>query len=104
MSTAAVLRENVARNRRSRREAVVNIRMSLHSRELIDQAAESVGKTRTEFIVESARTHAIDVLLDKRLFTLGQEQYEAFVRALEAKPAPNEKLRKLMKAKASWER
>jgi uncharacterized protein (DUF1778 family) len=78
--------------------------MSRQSKELIDEAAEAVGKTRSEFMVESARTHAIDVLLDKRLFALGTEQYDAFLKALDAKPAPNEKLKKLMKSKAPWER
>jgi uncharacterized protein (DUF1778 family) len=78
--------------------------MSRQSRDLIDEAAEAVGKTRSEFIVESARTHAIDVLLDRRLFPLAVEQYGAFLKALEAPPAPNEKLKRLMKAKAPWER
>jgi uncharacterized protein (DUF1778 family) len=78
--------------------------MSRQSKELIDEAADAVGKTRSEFMVESARLHAIDVLLDKRLFALGAEQYEAFLKALDAPPVPNEKLRKLMKDKAPWER
>lgn len=107
MTTATATRDDAARSRsgvRSRRDAVVNVRLSRHSRDLIDEAAEVVGKTRSEFIVESARTHAIDVLLDKRLFSLAIEQYDAFLNALEAPPAPNEKLKKLMRAKALWER
>ena len=51
-------------------------------RDLIDRAADVFGKTRTEFILESARTHAIDVLLDQRLFKLDDEQYAAFLHAL----------------------
>ena len=35
-------------------------------------------------MVESARMHAIDVLLDKRLFSLGTEHYDAFLKALDA--------------------
>lgn len=105
--TAVAVREpsRVRRDaRRERRDAVVNVRMSRQSKELIDEAAESIGKTRSEFMVDSARTHAIDVLLDKRLFTLGTEQYEAFLKALDTKPAPNEKLKKLLKSKSPWEK
>lgn len=104
--TAAAVRDAPRTRRdtsRERRDAVVNVRMSRQSKELIDEAADSVGKTRSEFIVESARTHAIDVLLDKRLFALGSDQYDAFLRALDAPPAPNEKLKKLLKGKAPWE-
>ena len=107
MTARTATRDDAARGRngatRSRRDTVVNVRMSRLSRDLIDEAAEAVGKTRSEFIVESARTHAIDVLLDRRLFSLGVERYDAFLKALEAPPAPNERLRKLMKAKAPWQ-
>jgi|SRR6185312_6120393 len=88
---------------RSRRDTVINVRVSRILRDLIDRAADAVGKSRSEFILESARTHAIDVLLDQRLFSLDKNRYSAFVAALEAPPAPNEKLRQLMASKAPWE-
>jgi uncharacterized protein (DUF1778 family) len=88
---------------RSRRDTVINVRVSRMLRELIDQAAHAVGKSRSEFILESARTRAIDVLLDQRLFSLDKDRYSVFVAALEAPPAPNEKLRKLMASKAPWD-
>ena len=81
------------REPRRRRDTVINVRLTKMLRDLIDRAADVVGKTRSEFILESARTHAIDVLLDRRLFTLHAEQYEAFIRTLEAPPEPNEKLK-----------
>jgi uncharacterized protein (DUF1778 family) len=103
--TAAAIRGRVRRDTttRERRDSVVNVRMARQTRELIDEAAEAVGKTRSEFMVESARTHAIDVLLDKRLFSLGTKQYDAFLKALDAPPAPNEKLKRLLKSKSPWE-
>jgi len=73
-------------------------------RDLIDRAADVLGKTRSEFILESARTHAVDVLLDQRLFTLNKERYEAFIRTLEAPPLPNEKLKRLLASKSPWEK
>jgi uncharacterized protein (DUF1778 family) len=86
-----------------RRDTVINVRVSRILRELIDRAADVVGKSRSEFILESARTQAIDVLLDQRLFSLDADRYNAFIAALEAPPAPNEKLRQLMASKAPWE-
>jgi uncharacterized protein (DUF1778 family) len=87
----------------SRRDTVINVRVSLALRELIDRAADAVGKSRSEFILESARTHATDVVLDQRLFSLDEERYNSFIQALEAPPAPNKKLRQLMASKAPWE-
>ncbi|HEY4985585.1 MAG TPA: DUF1778 domain-containing protein [Bradyrhizobium sp.] len=102
---------NAAPSRRSRtakeparREAIVNLRMPISIREMIDNAAEILGKTRTAFIIESSRKHAIDVLLDQRLFTLAEDQYDSFVKALDEPPAPNEKLKRLMSSKAPWEK
>ena len=88
----------------NRMDAVVNLRMSVSIRDLIDSAAELVGKTRTAFIIESSRKHAIDVLLDQRLFKLNADQFDAFARALDEKPAPNEKLKRLMASAAPWEK
>jgi len=103
--TAAATRGRARRDTttRERRDSVVNVRMARQTRDLIDEAAEAVGKTRSEFMVESARTHAIDVLLDKRLFSLGTEHYDAFLKALDAPPAPNGKLKRLLKSKSPWE-
>lgn len=87
----------------SRRDAVINIRLSRTTRDLIDHAADALGKTRSEFILESARAHATDVLLDQRLFVLDDEQYASFMQSLDASPAPNEKLKRLLASKAPWE-
>jgi uncharacterized protein (DUF1778 family) len=92
------------REPRRRRDAVVQVRLTKMLRDLIDRAADVLGKTRSEFILESARTHAIDVLLDRRLFTLNADQYEVFIRALESPPVPNEKLKRLLASKSPWEK
>lgn len=89
---------------RSRHDTTINLRVPTQLRELIDAAASAIGKTRTEFVIESARRHAIDVLLDQRFFVLDEEQHEAFLRVLDNPPPPNEKLKQLMAGKAPWER
>ena len=86
-----------------KKDAVVNLRMPVAIRDLIDNAAELTGKTRTAFIIESSRQHAVDVLLDQKLFKLDARQFEAFSRALDRKPASNEKLKRLMANPAPWE-
>ena len=73
-------------------------------RQLIDDAAAVLGKTRTEFMVESARRQAVDVLLDQRLFTLDPERYDAFMQALDNPPAPGPKLKALLRRTPAWQK
>jgi uncharacterized protein (DUF1778 family) len=54
-------------------------------------------------MIESARQHAVDVLLDQRVFNLDAHASAAFMRALESPPAPSEQLRKLMAERDPWE-
>ena len=82
----------------------INLRIEPRTRRLIDNAAAILGKTRTEFMIESARRQAIDVLLDQRLFKLNPRDYAAFMRALDNPPAPGPKLRKLLRRVPAWER
>jgi uncharacterized protein (DUF1778 family) len=86
------------------RTTTINLRVPKPTRELIDTAAAAVGKSRTEFMLESARQHAIDVLLDQRLFVLSAEQHKAFLQVLDHPPPPNATLRKLMSGKSPWEK
>jgi uncharacterized protein (DUF1778 family) len=87
-----------------RRDATINLRLPIKVRHLIDTAAAVLGKTRTEFVIESAKQHAIDVLLDQRLFELEDDQWEAFNRALDEPPLPNDQLKQLMARKPPWEK
>ena len=82
----------------------INLRIESHTRQLIDDAAAVLGKTRTEFMVESARRQAVDVLLDQRLFTLDPERYDAFMRALDNPPAPGPKLKALLRRTPAWQK
>jgi uncharacterized protein (DUF1778 family) len=80
----------------------INLRIEAGTRQLIDDAAAILGKTRTEFMVESARRQAIDVLLDQRLFVLDSNRYNAFMNALDNPPAPGPKLRSLLRRAPAW--
>ena len=82
----------------------INLRIEQSTRRLIDDAAAVLGKTRTEFMVESARREAIDVLLDQRLFSLDSERYDDFTSALDNAPVPGPKLRSLLRRVPAWKR
>jgi uncharacterized protein (DUF1778 family) len=82
----------------------INLRIEAQTRQLIDDAAAALGKTRTEFMIESARRQAIDVLLDQRLFVLDPERHDAFMHALDDPPAPGAKLRSLLRRVPAWQR
>jgi uncharacterized protein (DUF1778 family) len=91
-------------DRRAERNVSINLRAPRSWRDLVARAADVAGKSRTEFILESAQVRAVDVLLDQRRFALEPRRYEAFMAALDAPPQPNEKLRRLLKHKAPWDR
>ena len=60
----------------------INLRTDATSRDLIDRAAEALGKNRSEFMLEAARREATEVLLDRRLFLLDDQAYKRFTAAL----------------------
>lgn len=80
----------------------INLRIEAATRQLIDDAAAVLGKTRTEFMIESARRQAIDVLLEQRLFVLDGDRFEAFMQALDNPPAPGPKLTALLRRLPAW--
>lgn len=82
----------------------INLRTDAASRELIDRAAEALGKNRSEFMLEAARREATAVLIDQRLFLLGDQAYRRFTAALDAVPTENPRLRRLLRTQAPWER
>jgi uncharacterized protein (DUF1778 family) len=101
---AAATKERSAETETATRTTTINLRVPKVTRQLIDTAAAVVGKSRTEFMLESARQHAIDVLLDQRLFVLTSEQHDAFMEALDNPPLPNAALKNLLSSKSPWEK
>jgi uncharacterized protein (DUF1778 family) len=81
----------------------LNIRIKPELRGLIDRAAGLLGKTRTDFVLEASRLAAEEALLDRTLFTLREDDFRAFVALLDAPPAENQRLRKLMQSTPPWD-
>lgn len=82
----------------------LNIRIKPEVRDLIDRAAKSRGKNRTDFILDSARLAAEDTLLDQVIMSVSPQAFEEFQARLDQQPNPNERLRKTMSTPAPWER
>lgn len=80
----------------------LNLRIPAHDRSLIDRAAQSSGKSRTDFILGAARRAAEETLLDQSLFLVSQATYAKFLAMLDAPAKPNARLRRTMKAKPPW--
>ena len=72
-------------------------------RELIDHAASLLHKNRSDFMLEAACSRAQAVVLDQLFFALDTEKFKQFTAMLDAPPAPNPGLERLMDAKAPWE-
>lgn len=85
------------------RNITINIRAQQAQRDLIDLAADALGKNRSDFMLETACREAQAVLLDRRLFMLDDEQFQEFMAILDAPPSANENLRQLLSEKAPWE-
>jgi uncharacterized protein (DUF1778 family) len=85
------------------RGGTINLRASARQKSLIDQAARAQGRSRTDFMLGAACREAEEVLLDRRYFVLSGEAFEKFSAALDAPPAQNPRLRRLLETKAPWE-
>jgi uncharacterized protein (DUF1778 family) len=85
------------------RDQPINIRASRRQRGLIDQAAEALGKSRSEFMLETACREAEQVLLDRQFFRLDQDAFARFQDMLDNPPPPSHALRELLLRKAPWE-
>ena len=86
------------------RGVTINLRTDTATRNMIDRAAEQLGKNRSEFVLEAARREAMTVLLDQRLFLLDDKSYTQFTAALDQPPTENRRLRRLLTTKAAWDK
>jgi uncharacterized protein (DUF1778 family) len=81
----------------------LNIRIPAAERNLIDRAAQSSGKTRTDFILGAARRAAEEALLDRALILVSPARFDKFLALLEQPGKPNARLRRTMKMAPPWQ-
>lgn len=82
----------------------LNIRAKETQRALIDTAAGILHKSRTDFILDIACQAAENVILDRRMFNLDDEQYAEFIDMLDAPVTVNPALDTLLARKPQWEK
>ena len=80
----------------------ISIRAKAAQRDLIDQAAERLGRTRSDFMLEAACRQAEDVLLDQTYFALDAKGFASFQALLDSPPAPTDRLRRTLQAPLPW--
>jgi len=85
------------------RGETINLRASSKQKALIDRAAEALGRSRSDFMLEAACRKAESVLLDRRYFALSEEVFKRFTSIL-GPPKDNPRLRRLLHTKAPWDR
>jgi uncharacterized protein (DUF1778 family) len=78
--------------------ATPNLRTSAHDRNLIDRAAQSIGKARTDFIVDATRRTAEERLLVPSLFLVSQSTRATRLAMIDTPAKPDTLLRRTMKA------
>jgi uncharacterized protein (DUF1778 family) len=84
------------------RDAAINLRALPAQRDLIDNAAQLLGKNRSDFMLEAACSAAQAVMLDQVFFGLDADKFRQFNKLLDAPPAHNPGLERLMAVKAPW--
>ena len=87
----------------ARRGEAINLRASQKQKALIDRAAAALGRSRSDFMLETACREAEAVLLDRRYFVLTEDAFRKFTAMLDRPPRDNPRLRQLLQTKAPWE-
>jgi uncharacterized protein (DUF1778 family) len=88
----------------SKTSVSINIRAKTRQRNLIDQAAELVGRSRSDFMLDAACRTAEDILLDQAFFAVDTKTFHTFQELLDRPLPATDKLRRLLKTKAPWEK
>lgn len=86
------------------RAAAINLRALPEQRDLIDQAANLLGKNRSDFMLEAACERAQAVLLDQVFFSLDADKFQQFAALLDAPLQANEGLKRLMAVQSPWDK
>ena len=88
---------------RALQSQIINLRASADQKALIDRAAKRLGKSRTEFVLDTMREASENILLDQRLFCVEASVFDTFEAALDAPPEPNDSLRRTLTTPAPWD-
>jgi uncharacterized protein (DUF1778 family) len=88
---------------RSTRTAKLDLRLSPEAKRKLQKAAESAGRTVSEFVLESALVRADETLADRTRFGLDADRWMAFLEALDAPPREIPRLGRLLQEPSVFE-
>ena len=74
----------------------INLRTTAQTETLIRAGAKVRGVNVTDFILESARTRAEQLITDQTTFKLSRAQWRSFAEALDRPPQPKPRLKRLL--------
>jgi uncharacterized protein (DUF1778 family) len=89
---------------RSTRTAKLDLRLSPEAKQKLQTAAESAGRTVSEFVLESALVRANELMADRTRFGLDADRWKAFMEALDAAPREIPRLSRLLQDPSVFER
>ncbi len=69
---------------RTNRTEKLDLRLSKSAKQALQAAATAARKSVSEFVLETALSEAEDLPVDRRVFTLDDQQWEAIATALDA--------------------
>ncbi len=81
----------------------IDIRTTASVKHTLQEAAAAKNKTVTEFMLHVALVEAAEVLAERRVFSLDDEQWEAFMKALDAPTKPRPRLEALFREPSVFE-
>lgn len=81
----------------------IDIRTTISVKRVLQEAAAAKSKTVTEFMLDVALTEAAEVLAERRLFQLDDEEWAAFQAALDAPTKPKPRLEALLREPSVFE-
>lgn len=79
----------------------VSLRVREDIRDLIDQAARSQGRSRSNCMIDAARRAAEEALLDQTLVRVDGQTYEHFLAVLD-RPPEGDGFERLMRTPRPW--
>ncbi|TCK01729.1 uncharacterized protein (DUF1778 family) [Volucribacter psittacicida] len=84
------------------RTVAISLRVQPMQRDLIDRSASLLGKTRSDFMLDVVCYYAQNVILERTLFQLDEQEFQRFIQTLEQPNLPNTGIEKLMAVNSPW--
>jgi uncharacterized protein (DUF1778 family) len=81
----------------------INLRALPEQRDMIDHAANLLGKNRSDFMLEAAWERAQAIAMDQVFFSLDENRFREFTALLDAPQTANMGFERLMAVKAPWD-